>query len=128
MKAIAFRSRKAKGKRLEIKVAQLIRDKGLDPNAKRMPGSGAFEGFKTDLYSTLPYSFEMKNQETVKLWEWWKQALGQATIARPPVLVVGGNFRPILATMDINTFLELLLEVKQLEELLTEERIKNENT
>lgn len=124
-KAIAFKSKRAKGKRLEAKVAELIREKGLDDNAKRMPGSGAFEGFKTDIYTKLPYSWEIKNQETVKLWEWWKQARDQSTIAKPPVLCVGGNYRPILVVMDLNTFLEKLLECKQLEELLTEERLKN---
>lgn len=118
MKAIAFRSKKQKGKRLEAKVAQLIREKGLDNNAVRMPGSGAFDGFKTDIYTKLSYSFELKNQETVKLWEWWNQARDQASIAKPPVLVVGGNYRPILCVVEINTFLNLLLEVKQLRELL----------
>lgn len=118
MKAIAFRSKKAKGKRLEIKLAKAIRDKGLDPNARRMPGSGAFDGFKTDSFNKLPFSFEAKNQEKVRLWEWWKQAQDQSTIAKPPVLVISGNYRPELAVMDLNTFLDLLKEIKDLEELL----------
>lgn len=124
MKANTFRSRKAKGTRLEHKVAALIREKGLDEGAKRMIGSGAFSGWSTDLFTKLPYSFEIKNQETVSLWKWWTQAKDQSTIAKPPVLVIGGNFRPILAAMDINTFLEMLLTIKQLEELLEEAKNK----
>lgn len=124
MTANTFRSRKAKGRRLELKVAELIREKGLDNTSRRMPGSGAFEGFKGDLHNKLPYSWEIKNQETVSLWKWWKQAKDQSTMNKPPVLCVGGNFRPILAIMDLNTFLELLLEKKQLEEMLEEERKK----
>lgn len=114
MKARTFRSRRQKGKRLEAKFSQLIREKGLDEDAKRMPGSGAFYGFKTDIYSKLQYSFEVKNAETVKLWQWWNQARDQASIAKPAILVVGGNFRPILCVMEANTFLELLLTIKQL--------------
>lgn len=124
-KAIAFRSKKAKGTRLEHKIAQLIREKGLDDNAKRMIGSGAFAGWKTDLFTKLPYSFEIKNQEKVSLWQWFRQAQAQSTISKPPILCVSGNFRPILAIMDMPTFLNLLLEVKQLTEMLEEERKKN---
>lgn len=120
MKAITFRSKKAKGNRLEAKFSSLIREKGLDDGARRMPGSGAFEGFKTDIHTTLPYSFELKNQEVVKLWAWWEQTKNQSTIAKPPVLVTSGNFKPMLATMDVNTFLELLRTIQDLEGIIEE--------
>lgn len=115
MKAIAASSKKAKGKRLEVKIAQLIREYGLDPDAKRMPMSGAIPGFKTDVFTKIPFSLEAKNAEKVKLWEWFNQARDQATIAKPPVLVISGNFRPILAVMNIETWLDLLKEIKDLE-------------
>lgn len=120
MKAILHRSKKSKGAKLEHKFSAMIRAKGLDDNAKRMPGSGAFDGFKTDIHSKLPFSFELKNQETVSLWKWWKQARDQSSIAKPPVLVTSGNFRPILAIMDADTFLDLLLTIQDLEGLLEE--------
>lgn len=122
MKAIAFRSKKQKGKRLEARVAQLIREKGLDGNATRMPGSGAFYGFKTDLHTKLPYSFEMKNQERLQIWKAWQQAIDQATIAKPAILCISGNFRPILAIMDVNTFLNLLLEIQDLQKRLEQKQ------
>lgn len=114
MKAIAFRSKKAKGTRLEKKFAQLIRQKGLDDDAKRMVLSGGAFGFESDIFTKLPYMFEVKNQEKVKLWEFWDQAVAQRKPMKPPVLVVSGNFRPILCVLDANDFLDLLKEVKDL--------------
>lgn len=122
MKAQTFSSKKAKGKRLEHKLAQLIREFGLDDGAKRMIGSGAFDGWKTDIFTKLMFSFEVKNQEKVKVWEWWEQAEDQSSIAKPPVLVFSGNYRPVLATMKVETFLDLLKEIQDLNELLEERR------
>lgn len=118
MKAQTFRSRKSKGVRLEHKVASLIREYGLDKDAKRMIGSGAFDGWKTDLFTKLPFSFEIKNQETTKPWEWYKQAKEQSSIAKPPIVVFSGNFRPIMAMMEIQIFLNLLKEIEDLKDLL----------
>ena len=89
-------------------MAQLIRHKGLDDNAQRMPLSGAWSHLPTDIYTSLPYSFECKNQEKVKLWEWWEQARGQARMGKPPVLIISGNFRPMLAVMDVELLLNFL--------------------
>lgn len=118
MKARTFRSKKAKGVRLEQKFAQLIREKGLDETATRMVLSGAAFGFETDIKSTLPYSFEVKNQEKVRLWEFWEQAERARKPFSPPVLVVSGNFRPILCSLTADDFLNLLLELKQVKEQL----------
>lgn len=101
-------SARQKGKRLELKLASLLRSKGLDESARRMPLSGAMSHLPTDIYTRLPYSFECKNQERVQLWDWWEQARGQAHMARPPVLVISGNFRPILAVVEVDTLLDLL--------------------
>lgn len=101
-------SARQKGKRLEYKVASLIRTKGLDHDARRMPLSGGFSHLPSDIYTSLPYAFECKNQETVKLWAWWEQTQGQTRVGHKPVLVISGNFRPILAVVDIDTLLNLL--------------------
>ena len=117
MTAHTFGSKKAKGKRLEKYLAKRIREKGLDKDAKRMPMSGAIEGFKSDIFTHLPFTFEAKNQEKVALWEWWNQAKAQEAPYRPAVLVVGGNYRPALAVIDLETFLNMILEIKQLNEM-----------
>lgn len=105
--------KRRKGSRLERKVATLIRQKGLDDNCKRMVLSGADWAFRGDINTKLPYTIECKNQETVRLWEWWQQARDQGTFQRPPVLMVGGNYRPILAIMDINDWLNLVKGVNK---------------
>lgn len=120
MTAHAFRSKKAKGQRLEKKVAQRIRQLGLDNDAKRMPASGSMYGWESDIFTHLPYKIECKNQEKVSLWEWWEQTKAQETPYKPGILVVGGNYRPPLAIMDLDTFLNLLLEVKQLNKIIND--------
>jgi len=103
-------SAKAKGKRLENKVAALWRHKIKD-FAISTPGSGSGQNFKEDVYNRY-YSIECKNQEKVQLWKWWDQARSHPANAKPPVLMISGNYRPILAVMDIDEFLNLVKEAK----------------
>jgi hypothetical protein len=104
---------KTKGLLLELKVAKSIRRKGLDKNAKRMPRSGAFPHFREDIYTVLPLHIECKNQEKVHLWEWWDEARYRAIYSKNPVLVIGGDNRPLLAVVDLDFLLNLLLTEKQ---------------
>lgn len=103
-----MKSPKAKGSRLERVVAGKIRHKELDKDARRMPLSGGFSHLPGDIYTRLPYSFECKNQERIKLWDFWAQATGQCPMGQDPVLVISSNHRPILAVVDIELFLNLL--------------------
>lgn len=100
----------AKGKRLENKIASLWRSK-IGGLAMRTPGSGNGTKFKEDVY-TQYYSIECKNQEKVKLWEWWEQTVSEKHLAKPPVLAVSGNFRPILVVMSVDDWLDLVHEAK----------------
>lgn len=97
-----------KGKRLEYKIASLIRKKGLDPNAKRMPRSGALAHLPEDVLTSLPVHIEAKNRERVRLWDWWQETRSRAFGSNQPVLVISGNHRPILAVVDIDYLLDLL--------------------
>lgn len=107
-------SRKAKGSRLERKVAELIRRKKLDPKAQRMPLSGAWSHLPADIYTSLDIHIECKNQERVKLWEWWNKIRDK----RNPILCISGNHRPILAVVDVEYLLDLLkIEQEYLEEV-----------
>lgn len=118
MKAIAFRSKKAKGARLEKRFAQLLREYKLDEQASRMVLSGAAWNFPTDIKTDLPFAFECKNQEKIRLWEFWEQTEKGRKPFKAPVLVVSGNYRPILCVLTAEDFLNLLLENKQLQEQL----------
>lgn len=97
-----------KGRRLELEVAAALRRKGLDRGAKRMHRSGAISHRPGDIYTSLPYSFELKHHERVKLWEFWTQAKSQARLGRPAILVVSADDRPALAVVDLDTLLNLL--------------------
>ena len=94
-----------KGKRLESRVASAWRSK-IDGFATRTSGSGNGH-VKGDVYNRY-FAIECKNQEKVKFWEWWEQAKSQVQFGKPPVLMISGNYRPILAVMDMNDFLDLV--------------------
>ena len=102
--------KRQKGSRLERKVAELIRRFDLDKNAKRMVLSGGDWAFRGDINTILPFTFECKSQEKMKFWEWWQQAEDQAKPMKPPVLVHSSNYRPIIVSMKIETFLDILKE------------------
>ena len=100
--------KKEKGSRLERKVAELIRAKGLDKKASRMPLSGAMKHLPADIYTSLPIHIECKNQERIKLYEWWDLTRSKAMMPKEPVLIVKSNNRPILAVITIEYLLNLL--------------------
>jgi hypothetical protein len=104
-----IKSARAKGKRLEQKVASLWRHKMKDMGIPT-PGSGSGK-FKGDVYNRY-FTIEAKNQEKVKLWTWWEQAKNQVTFNKPPALMISGNHRPILVVMGIEDWLDLVKEAK----------------
>lgn len=124
MKARTFRSKKAKGTRLETAFAKMLRDKDLDSDAQRMVLSGAAFGFETDIKTTLPYAFEAKNQETFKLWQFWEQTERGRKPFKTPVLVYSCNYRPIMCILTADDFLNILKQIKDLEGLLEEKNVK----
>ena len=116
MKANTPASKKAKGNRAEMKVAELYRRYKLFPKAQRMPMSGAMAFHKSDIFKgeADDWSDEVKCQETVKLWAWWKQASEQAGQFQKPILHITGNHRPILSVIKIEDYMDLRAELKEL--------------
>jgi Holliday junction resolvase len=106
---------KQKGSRAERRVAEALRR--VDPNASRMPLSGADSHLKGDVRTDLPYCFEVKCQERVSLWKFWEQAVEQAHYASP-VLCITANYRPLIAVVSMDTLVHLLHCEKQLEHYL----------
>ena len=109
-------SKKAKGSRLEKAVATLYRKHGFD-GAMRMPLSGAIGGHMSGDISFkyhVPFKVECKNQETVRIWEWWRQTLSQVGMNQEPVLFMSGNHRPILAVVDAEYLVRLQSMEKEL--------------
>lgn len=110
------KSKKAKGNRAEMKVAELYRRYKLFPKATRMPMSGAMAFHKSDIFKgeADDWSDEVKNQEKVQIWKWWQQASEQAGQFQKPILHITGNFRPILSVMRIEDYMDLRAEIKEL--------------
>lgn len=121
MAANTAASKKSKGSRLEHKVAALYRHYDIDKDAKRMPLSGAIPGLKGDIFKPNDKGWvdEAKNQEKVKLWEWWEQTKSQAFGLQKPVLHVSGNYREVLTIMKVEDYMHLRACEKQLEDLLS---------
>lgn len=104
------KSAKSKGSRLERKVAEEYRRIGIE--AKRMPLSGAFSHLKADIFKPVydGWHDECKNQETVKLREWWQQASSTCGKSEP-VLHISANFRPIITVIRTDKWYDLLKEL-----------------
>ena len=100
--------KRIKGKRLELKIAELIRAKGLDKNCRRMPMSGAFSHLPEDIFTSLPIHIEAKNQERLQIWAWWNEFQHKVKMGKDPVLVFTSNNRPIMACVNIEYLLNLL--------------------
>lgn len=114
------KGRKAKGSKYERDLAKMFKDYGIDKRASRMPLSGAAENLKGDLYirhdEAIPFKFvhEAKRQETIKIPEWWKQAVEQAGFGTEPVLHFKRSHRESLTVIRTTTFLSLLKTILDL--------------
>lgn len=113
-------SKKAKGNRLEREIASAYRSSGLFPKAQRMPMSGAMAYHKGDIFKGELDEFvdEVKNQEKVKLWEFWEQTVSQCGAYDKPVLHISGNYRPILTVIRFEDYIDMRKEIKDLRKLL----------
>jgi hypothetical protein len=105
MVAKTAKSKKAKGTKLENKVAEHYRRYKIDETARRMPLSGAMTHFKSDIYKRNDYEWvdECKAHETVNLAKFWDQTTIQAPI-RTPVLHISANYRPIVTIIRQSDF------------------------
>ena len=100
--------RKAKGSSAEREFAKMLVDSGLDKFARRMVLSGSVFGLESDIMTKLPFMFEIKNHEKVRVWEFWDQTVNQSLgTTRRPVLVIKSNRRGFLVVMGAGDWLEL---------------------
>ena len=115
-----------KGQLLEKYVCEQIIAKGLDDRARPSYNSGATNTEKADIWCSIMLlgqnvGIEVKNQNTIKIPEWWKQVKKLESLSREPVLVFKVKNAPLgdtLATVYLDTFLELMKENKDLREKL----------
>lgn len=98
-----------KGARYELQIASLYREYGIDPDASRMPLSGAHSELKGDIRKPADTEWvdECKNQEVVHFWKWWQQAVDQCILEQRPVLHITSNRKESLTVLRTEDYMSL---------------------
>ena len=112
----------AKGKRAEREVAKLI-NKYLGTNVRRTPQSGGLS-IKGDIIDIDPnsaafnYHFEVKDQKKLMIPKWGEQIEADCPPGKTPINVfkMNGQF---YATLEFKDWLDLLVQINELEEART---------
>lgn len=103
-----------KGKSLEKEVAKTLRKK-LGARVARDGKSGAGTHQKmdiTDYYQDTPLDIEVKNHATIKIKEWWRQAVSGSSPSRIPTVVFACDDET-LATVRFDDLVDLIAETQQ---------------
>jgi hypothetical protein len=107
------RSAKAKGKRLQNKVTQLLQEKyssvleSGDFKSTTMGEHGMDVQLSPSARKVFPFAIECKNQEQLNIWKSMEQAESNCE-GLTPLLVFKRNGTKIYAALEINDFLSLL--------------------
>ena len=108
------RSAKAKGRRLQNFVRDLLREMfpslhkdDIKSQTMGMPGEDIV--LSPAARKLIPYSFECKNKERLDLWKSLEQAQDNCG-GRAPVLIIKRNRSGVYAVVQLNTFFDLIGE------------------
>jgi hypothetical protein len=106
------RSVKAKGRRLQNKLRDLLRKafpmlEEDDIKSQTMGMTGEDIVLSPLAQKTIPYSFECKNKERLDLWKSLLQAEENCN-GRSPVLVIKRNRSKTYAILELDKFMELI--------------------
>tara|TARA_R100000781_G_C4053646_1_gene118543 strand:- start:349 stop:687 length:339 start_codon:yes stop_codon:yes gene_type:complete len=107
------KSRKAKGRRLQNFVRDLLRQAFSslhddDIKSQTMGMSGEDIVLSPAARELIPYSFECKNQEAISIWACLKQTEVNCPEDRSPVLIFKKNNSKTYAVIEIDKFMELI--------------------
>ncbi|MEK9767349.1 MAG: hypothetical protein VW683_00395 [Betaproteobacteria bacterium] len=107
-------SAKAKGRRLQNQVTQLILERfsGVleedDVRGAIMGESGEDIKLSPLARKHFPYSTECKNQERLNIWNSWKQAKENTREGCTPLLVYTKNRHELMVTLTFDDFLKMI--------------------
>jgi len=108
-------SRKAKGRRLQQEIRDLLRetykDNGLvdgDIESTIMGESGRDIKLSPLAESIIPFDVEAKNQETASIWSWMAQAEKNTKKDRVPLVVFKRNRSKTYAVLELKDLLQLV--------------------
>jgi hypothetical protein len=112
MVATKPKTRKAKGREFQQKVAAMIRETFNLPDPDAVSTSMGQAGIDIQLSQAardlFPYAVECKKSETVKIWEWLKQAEDNGKkYGLIPMLVFSRNRSKTYAVVELDHLLEL---------------------
>lgn len=97
-----------KGKRGEREIAKILREHGYG-DAKRTAQYCGSTGEAADVEGLRGFHLEVKHQETIRLDEWWNQAVHDSTFTgNIPLVVFRKNHQKWRVCMDFETFLEVI--------------------
>lgn len=100
-----------RGKSFELKVASLIRKKlGARVTRDRRSGAGVNRADMSDYYNDIPLHIEVKDQQTVKIKEWYDQACEASSFMRTPVVVYRDD-NLIMCALEFSNLLNFILEI-----------------
>ena len=106
------KGKREKGSRAEREFAQLLRESGLDKNAKRqlLSGGGYLKG---DINNALDLSIEVKNQERLNIWKAIEQAEEEARLSNnQPIVVFKRNNSPFYVCLTAWQWIDLMKKAK----------------
>ena len=105
MVAKTVASRKARGRNLQNKTAEMLKE--YYPQVIFKPAIMGETGRDVHAYGNFPFSIECKNQEALNIWSAIQQAEANAGVL-VPLLVFKRNRSKIYCTLEFEKLLELL--------------------
>ena len=106
-----------KGKRFELSISKYL-SKEFNTEIRRTPNSGGLS-IKGDIIATQgilsEYNWECKNQEKLNIWKALEQSRNDCIGShKEPLVVFTKNFEKDYLACELETFVQLLLELEQL--------------
>lgn len=110
---MSARARKAKGRRFQNQVREMILDyfpilEGSDVKTAVMGEGGRDIIFSASAERLIPFDIECKNQEALSVWSAFEQAQKNTSAGRVPLLVFTRNRAPTYAMLLLTDLLALL--------------------
>ena len=103
-----------RGKLFELKVAKILRSKlGARVSRDRRSGAGINKSDISDYYQDIPLHLELKDQETIKVKEWFRQASDAASFAQAPAVVFAME-EEVLAVVRFSDLVNFVREIADL--------------
>lgn len=100
-----------KGRTFERKVASILRSKlGARVVRDRRSGAGVNKSDISDYYQEIPLHLEIKDQETIKIKEWFRQADAASSFNMAPTVVLHAD-EEVLAVIRFSDLVNFLVEI-----------------